>query len=429
MRRLIRFGCVAALAVAASATVHAQPAPPVPPAPPAPPPEPPHSEVHAPTFVLPPFQIHGFVSEGGFVSTANDYMGASSRGSVEFFEAGLNVQADVADRLRAGIQIFGRDVGQFRDLPPRIDWAYLDYHWRDFLGLRAGIIKMPYGLYNEYADIDSARTAILMPQSVYPLRDRSALLAETGFSLYGHQRLGERGGALDYQAWLGTLNVPANALEVNGATLDDIDTKYITGGQLFWRTPLEGLRVGATWLRTSIDFKLHLDPATTSALIMAGLVPMDFDGRLVISQRPDTLAIASAEYTRENWLFAAEYSRWYTRQESTLPNLLPTFNTKNERFYALASHRFDPEWELGAYYSVLYADANDRDGHDTTKFVKPYFAWQRDAAATLRFDVNEHWLWKLEAHFIDGTADLFASQNAHPERYWGLFLFKTTVTF
>jgi hypothetical protein len=268
-----------------------------------------------------------------------------------------------------------------------------------------------------------------MPQAVYPLRDRSALLAQTGFALYGHRPLGRSGGALDYQAWLGTLNVPANALEVTGATLDDIDTKYVTGARLFWQAPIEGLRLGGTWLRTSIDFKLHLDPATTSALIMAGLVPADYDGKLVISQRPDTLWIASAEYTHDDWMFAAEYGRWYKHQQSSLPDLLPAFDEKNERFYALATHRFTPAWELGTYYSVLFADANDRSGTDKTKFPERSMAWQRDAAATLRFDVDEHWLWKLEAHFIDGTADLDPSQNPHPERYWGLFLFKTTVTF
>lgn len=378
---------------------------------------------------LPKLQIHGFVSEGGFVSTANDYIGTSSRGSLEFFEGALNVSTQVADRLRAGIQLYGRDVGTFRDLPPRLDWAYLDYHWKNWVGLRAGIIKMPYGLYNEYADIDSARNAILMPQSVYPLRDRSALLAQTGFSIYGSKELGRSAGSLEYQAWLGTLDVPANALELNGATLDSIDTKYVTGAQLFWHTPVEGLRVGGTWLRTSIDFKLHLDPSTTAALIMAGLVASDFDGKLVISQRPDTLWIGSAEYTRENWLFAAEYSRWETLQESTLRNLLPTTDDTSERFYGMATHRLSSAFELGAYYSVLFADADDRGGHDKTKFAKPYYAWQRDASATLRYDVNEHWLWKLEAHFIDGTADLFASQNPDPKRFWGLFLFKTTVTF
>ena len=47
-------------------------------------------------------QVHGFVSEGGFVSTANDYIGASSRGSLKFFEAGINVSPDLTDRLHVG---------------------------------------------------------------------------------------------------------------------------------------------------------------------------------------------------------------------------------------------------------------------------------------------------------------------------------------
>jgi hypothetical protein len=374
-------------------------------------------------------QIHGFVSEGGFLSTANDYIGVSSRGSLELFEAGLNVSTEVADRLRVGIQLFGRDVGTFRDLPPRIDWAYLDYHWKPWLGLRAGIIKVPYGLYNEFSDIDSTRTAILMPQAVYPLRDRSALLAQTGFSLYGESFLGHDAGSLEYQAWLGTLNVPANALELGGATLDDIDTKYVTGAQLFWHTPVDGLRVGGTVLRTSIDFHLTLDATNIAALIMAGVVPPDYNGKLVISQRPDTLWIASAEYIAENWLFAAEYARWYKHQQSTLPLVLPAFDETNERFYALATHRLSRLIELGAYYSVLYADPDDRHGHNAMKFENTYDAWQRDASTTIRLDINEHWLWKLEAHFIDGTADLFLSNNPQRARYWGLVLFKTTVTF
>jgi hypothetical protein len=374
-------------------------------------------------------QIHGFVSEGAFVSTSNDYIGASSRGTLELFEAGINVSTEVADRLHAGIQLFARDVGQFRDIPPRLDWAYLDYHWKPWLGLRAGVIKMPYGLYNEFADIDATRTSILMPQAIYPLRDRSVLLAHTGFAIYGEQRLGESAGSLEYQAWLGTLNVPENALVVGGATLDDIDDKYVTGAQLFWHTPLDGLRVGSTWLRTSVDFRLTLDAATTQALIAAGLVPPTFDGKIVIAQRPDTVWIASAEYTRDTWLFAAEYARWYQRQVSSIPNLLPEQNGKNERFYAMVTHRLCRELELGVYYSELYADADDRGGTNKKLFAKSYFAWQRDATASLRYDVNDRWLWKVEAHFIDGTADISPAPTTTPDRYWGLFLVKTAVTF
>ncbi|HEU4614575.1 MAG TPA: hypothetical protein VFS15_20910, partial [Kofleriaceae bacterium] len=258
-------------------------------------------------FRVPRIQIHGFASEGGFVSSANDYIGHSSRGSLELFEAGINVSTEVNDRLRAGIQLYGREFGFYRDLPPRLDWAFLDYRWKTWLGLRAGVIKMPYGLYNEYADIDASRTAVLLPQSVYPVRNRSALISHTGFSLYGSRPIADA-GALDYQVWLGSLLIPENALTLDGATLNGVDTKYVTGAQLFWRTPVEGLRVGGTFIRNSINFDLALDPATVQALIMAGLVPADYDGKLVIAQRPNTWWIGSIEYVHGDWLFAGEYS-------------------------------------------------------------------------------------------------------------------------
>ena len=377
---------------------------------------------------LPELQIHGFASEGAFVSTANDYIGQSSQGDLHFFEAGLNVSSEVADRLRVGIQLYSRDTGRFRDIPPRIDWTYLDYRWRSWLGLRAGIIKMPFGLYNEYADIDSSRLSILLPQAVYPLQDRSALLAQTGFSIYGEHSVG-KAGAIEYQAWLGTLDVPSNALNVDGGTLDSVDTRYVTGAQAFWHPPVEGLRIGATVLRSSIDFNLTLDAANIMALIAAGLEPPTYDGKLVISQSPVDLIIGSAEYLLGDWTFAAEYSRWFTHQTSTLAAVLPDFDRDNERFYVLAARRLSTRFETGGYYSVYSVDANDRAGHDRKESPIRSNAFQRDLAATLRFDVNDVWLWKLEAHFIDGTADLEPAQNPTPERYWGMFLLKTTVTF
>jgi hypothetical protein len=370
--------------------------------------------------------IHGFVSEGGFLSTSNEYIGSSSRGSLKLAEAAISFSTQVNDRLRVGAQLFARDFGTFEDAP-RFDWAFFDYRWRSWLGLRAGIIRMPFGLYNEYSDIDSARLPILLPQSVYPFRNRDILLSHRGFGIYGDRALGTA-GELEYQAWLGTLDIPANALMVSGATLDAIDTRYVTGAQVFYQPPLDGLRIGATAVRTSVDFKLTLPPATTTALIMAGVVPPDYKGAIVVSQRPDTWIIGSAEYVHEAWSFAAEYSRTFKRQRTSLPAVIKTFDEDNERFYAMASYRQSAGLELGGYYSVYHLDANDRHGRDP-RYAERYFAFQRDLAATVRIDVNDHWLWKLEAHFIDGTADLEIPSNPHPDRYWGLFLLRTTVTF
>jgi hypothetical protein len=218
---------------------------------------------------------------------------------------------------------------------------------------------------------------------------------------------------------------------VIGATLDSVDTKYVTGVQAFWSPPLEGLPVGGTVLRASIDFELTLDPATTAQLIMLGLVPPDFDGKLVVSQRPDTLWIASAEYAVGGWLFAAEYSRWLKRQRTSLPALIPTFHEDAERFYVMVNRQLTPRFAASVYASVDHLDADDRLGEDQMKFAKDFYAFQRDLAVSLRFDVNDHWLWKLEGHFIDGTAGLPPESvaQAAPDRYWGLLLLRTTMSF
>jgi hypothetical protein len=148
----------------------------------------------------------------------------------------------------------------------------------------------------------------------------------------------------------------------------------------------------------------------------------------VLSQRPDTLLIGSAEYLHEDWLFAVEYGRSYKRQRSTLPLALPTIHEVSEQLYGMLTFRASEQLELGGYYSVHHLDANDRQGHNP-KYAERFYAFQRDLTATVRIDLNTHWLLKLEGHFIDGTADLDMANNPHPSRYWGLFLFRTTVTF
>jgi hypothetical protein len=386
-------------------------------------PEPP-SSLSGPTL---PFniQLHGFVSEGGFKSTANEFIGSSSRGSLKFFEGAINFSAELTDQLRVGLQLVSRSVGTLSEEVPRLDWAVIDYRPLAWLGLRAGVIKMPLGLYNESIGVDASRTAILLPQSLYPIRNRDALLSHTGFSLYGSLRLAEA-GALDYQAWLGTLAIPRSALELSGGSLDGVDTHYATGGQVFWRI-LDGLRIGASYMRAHIDFDVQLDPKTVDAVVMAGVVPSTFQGELLVSQRPTSSWVASAEYIHNAWTFAAEYSRWAKRQVAR-PKLIADVNEDSERFYAMGSYRFSPYLEAGAYYSVSHADADDRRG-EGAQYAKRFLAFQRDLAATLRLDINEYWLWKLEGHFVDGVSDLQSTRNPKPKRYWGLFLFKTTVTF
>jgi len=106
---------------------------------------------------------------------------------------------------------------------------------------------------------------------------------------------------------------------------------------------------------------------------------------------------------------------------------VPEGDTTSERAYAMLSYRLTDELEAGAYYSVQFSNVEDREGKGYGD--DPERAWQKDLAASLRYDLEESWLWKLEGHFMDGAAALSAADNPYPKRYWLLFLLKTTVTF
>ena len=81
-------------------------------------------------------EIHGFISQGYLWTTDNNYLADTEKGSFEFNELGINFSTWLSADLRAGIQLFARDLGTIGNDEITIDWAYADYHWRDWLGLR-----------------------------------------------------------------------------------------------------------------------------------------------------------------------------------------------------------------------------------------------------------------------------------------------------
>jgi hypothetical protein len=374
--------------------------------------------------------VHGFVSQGALLSTGNDYLARSQRGSVEFFEAGINVSTEVVDKLRVGLQLFTRDLGPIGDYNIALDWAYLDYRFREWLGLRAGRIKLPFGLYNEYSDVDSARLWVLLPQAMYPTRSRDLLLAQTGFSLYGSGPLGPV-GALDYQLSFGTINWESS----DNPAITNIDSQYVAAGQVFYRPPVPGLRLGGSALFIGVDIDFKFSPAESEMLRMRGVVGPDFMGDLKYELQNLHLLVASLEYAAHGWLIAAEYGRWLGQAKVTPP--LPGFanDMNDERFYGMVAYRLTSWFEAGGYYAVHFPDADDRGGANLTRFRTAHRAFQRDLSLSLRFDINEHWLFKLEGHYMVGTADLNSDEisrsggYADLDRSWTIFLAKTTLSF
>jgi hypothetical protein len=354
-------------------------------------------------------RVHGFVSQGAIKSTGNNYLAESKRGSVELTEGALNFTASLTDRLRVGFQLFVRDLGPMGNYTPKMDWIYFDYHWVDWFGLRAGRVKIPFGLYNEINDVDSARVPVLLPQSIYPIGNRDFLLAQTGLELYGRVPLAAA-GTLEYRLYGGTIFLEGGGT-AGPVTISPFRVPYVAGGRLMWETPVDGLRLGGSAQTVRIDWDVSV------AMLMAKV------------QFPVRLWVASLEYAGDRVTLAAEYGRWHGEIKSSNPALFPQVSATNERFYLMGSVRLTSWLQPGAYYSVLYPNVADRKGRDS---------WQHDVATTLRFDLNQHWLVKLEGHYMKGTAGLDDAVNRQLndnkpvkelERDWLVFLLKSTVYF
>jgi hypothetical protein len=438
-------------------------------------------------------EINGFISQGYLTTSDNNFMGNTSEGSFEFNEIGINFGKELIENMRVGVQLFSRDLGNYGNNEITVDWAYGDYRWKDWLGVRVGKIKAPHGLYNETRDVDMLRNWIFLPQSVYPEIERDAALSLMGVGVYGNARMGRFGG-LSYQALIGTQNIDANeslAQSLMGINTFDpymrnqdinVDKKYAVS--LTWDTPVNGLRVGGTAQVAKMDLVsygaypaglgifsymfMEMDPAT-GIPVFDPETGMPLYSEYAFNAFTDVTTenyVVSAEYTWNNLMVVAEYM-WSDREltintQGVYPDMANSFDEtfaylgqtewagvynpstpiyrKPAGWYVGATYRFTDWFELGGYYSENYGNRNDRDGSvaaaDLFQPLDPvYRAYNNDICLTARFDINQYWSVKLEGHHIEGVAGLPLSENTNRNyqhtfvKDWEMYAAKVTYNF
>lgn len=357
-------------------------------------------------------KIQGFVSQGWLKSDRNAYYFADTEdGTFEFNEFGLNVMSELSDELKIGIQLLSKDLGLFGNNDVEIDWAYGDYRFRNWLGIRAGNIKMAKGLYNHIRDVDAARSCIFLPHSVYNEAYRDTTVAITGISLYGILPAG-----FEYEAQFGKVEIPS----------DGAVAATIANGL---RIPLND--VGSENVDDTVNLHLQWSSSYVNGLRIVGNYLANLKWDVMTPQM--TLAydvyqlLGGIEYAHGNLTLAAEYGRVYA--ESRTGNILTSDSTK-EIYYGMASYRFIDRFEAGTYYSVSYNDVDDRDGEIYEQNGLPKeSAWLKDLAVFARFDIQPNWIVKLEGHYIDGLGEILDVTSADLSDEGFLFAVKTTFTF
>jgi hypothetical protein len=400
-------------------------------------------------------QFHGFLSQGYMKSSANDYVAVkTSSGSFAMTEAAFNVTSQPVEGLRVGVQLYGRDLGAAGNNQVTVDWAVGDYRWKNWLGVRAGRLKLPSGLYNTLRDVDMARAEILQPSALYPISQRDINAAFDGASLYGTLSLGGA-GSLEYEGFVGTQdldniyiverfirdgaqaslgNLAAIGIKNPSYTVGRIqaDMDHLLGLHLEWKTPVPGLRLAANSSHSQSTFA-----SETTYFGTLGPAPLSFLVHSATSYDYPYVCIGSAEYQRGGLKLAAEYYRDKVEQETTVsgvpgPPSAPTpIADEGEAWYVQGSFRFNDYLQAQAYYSTYWPDRADKTGRRFVARGQDEFrAWQKDLALTARVDINRHWLLKAEFHRFDGAAGLSLSENPGGfEQHWDLFVAKTTLFF
>jgi hypothetical protein len=356
-------------------------------------------------------ETHGFVSFGYLKSWGNNWLGETLDGTDEFWEAAGNVIARPMDRLRLGAQLFVRDLGTSGNGQVELDWAYADWRFVDAIGVQAGRVKMPFGLYSESLDVDTGRIPVFLP-IMYPNRAREILLSTDGVKFYGTV------GDFDWAVYGGQRHLEPDgdfatyfAYRSDLATVESIEADSEIGAMLHWYTPVTGLasRLSVAWLN-----QLDLSGSTAGGTATVELeIPYWYAGMFSLIYEVGALTICS------------EYQRYYAENTLTITPIVGPVQRIVEQQRA-DSASLSCAWHCRSWLSLYgsiegaWTDPTDRHGDEYLQVLV--------GAVNLR--PTEHWSLKAEFRYCHGTFGVDPQLN--PDGLaddWQVLALKTTVDF
>jgi hypothetical protein len=371
--------------------------------------------------------IHGYLSQTGIKTTKNNgYVEGSKSGSLKWTEFGINFFKDFED-FEIGAQIVSRSFGE-REWTTEIDWAYGSYSFVEWLGVRIGKVRMPFQTYNEYRDIDPARTSILMDQSMYEESARDLFTAIQGASLFGAY------GPLRYTAVYGGTSVKddfrfnkdfKNQLAASSAKTN---VDFFTSFLLNYDTNIKGLSFSYNYTKLRGD----LDILESKAPMSIGGPIADLDATIGISY--NTIGL---NYFYKAWDFKTEYvwqknvTKWSSPSAGNLfvngfvKNLNKNINVYRNRWYTRLNRQFTEK--LSAELGYSYHNTNKEKKYRDASYL-------RTQSLSFRYDFKENFILKLEGNKNTGYADTLELSNSYinkntPSRKWDAYLARVTFTF
>jgi hypothetical protein len=368
------------------------------------------------------FQFHGTLAQSVIYGTGNNYLSMNTNdGTAKWSEGSVNLRTAITENFHAGIQVHSYVMGQIGRANVQVDWAFLDYRLKNWLGFRGGKLKAPMGLFGEIEDTDTLYNWALLPQGMYEAEHRSYNVPVVGGAIYGNVKL-PVGGSVAYQLFGGKRGVTAN----DGSPLltwqlyriaQGAMSGYTYGGDFKWKTPIRGLIAGVSY-DNSRGFSPHADwPVNPYG------VPLVLRIESAISRE-----IYSVEFQRGKLDLAAEGKHephWVANNGAGLGT------SPRNAWYVMGSYHFTDKLTLGSYFSRAFGTSFN----ETFRWAyydpsKPEF-YSNDTVVNARYDLNRFFYAKLEGHYIDGDLGGFfpATNPQGLQKITCLFIARVGFTF
>lgn len=345
------------------------------------------------------WQVHGFLSQGFNYTTDYQVFGSSRDGSFDFTELGINGSVKLTPNLLVSAQGLYRSTGASDTQGARLDFAQIDYSVpvldsAAVLGVRAGRVKTPFGLYNDTRDVVWTRPTVLLPQSIYldTLGLRQAQIAADGGVLYGRYTQGDHRFGLEFLAGDLQDNTGGTAAFLTGSS-----TAQALGGRplLLGRAVYEWKGGRGRLMATIAD----VDRDFTSSS------PTTPTGKAKLS-----IPVFSGQYNAEHWSLTAEYA-WIDSRRSGFPLVPPAITSEN--FYVQGEYRFTQDFSGVLRYDVLHVNRDDRDGEQASAMyhLPRHRFYARDLTVGVRWEFARNFLLAADYHYVNGTAWLNTTDN------------------
>ncbi len=286
VRRTLLF---VAMGLAAVASAQGEPSP----TPPSPPPQPESSE--------PRVVIHGYLAQAFAISSGYQVLGIPKDGTFDYRTAALQVRATMTPKDSFVIQLSQERLGESPVMAVRneidLDWVFYERELGAGTSLRAGKVRIPFGVYNEIRLVGPLLPFFRPADAFYGEGSyvvssiNGAVLSK---SLFAAHRFG-----LDADLYGGEWSF----LQADRATR--AHAKKGLGGQLWLNTPLRGLRFGLAGHRSTWSNSIDAPPgAKVRHNRWAASVDGSFEPfRLSAEYAEDTFAgaEAAASYALVSW--------------------------------------------------------------------------------------------------------------------------------